>query len=381
MSAAPATDPTASRFESFALEAADTSPLYASLARLIAETPALRAVFALPADRHPTLAFAAVQRVLADHPDAPLAAYYASFGGRRAPDADLPKAFESFVADQRAEVETLVATGDTQTNEPLRAAQLRPALGWAQACFGRSLGLIEVGASAGFLLHPERYAYEYGFDDGSVLEQPAVADPYDDSPAIVLSCPVRGAATPKTLAPFVAKDLRIASRVGLDLNPLDPADAATRAWLRALVWPEEAERLARLDAALAMAARHPVRLRKGNALDILDAAVATVKAPAVPCVFVSNALAHFSATARVGFVALIRALGAQQDLVLILEEAASVGLGLFAEPPAEPSADRPAGPQTETLAAVFYQAGRERRAVLGAAGAHGAWLDWAPRMV
>jgi hypothetical protein len=376
MNSASSPDPVTRRFQAFAAEAAKDSPLYGRLAVLIAEDPALRDLFAVP-DRHPTLALAAVQRVLADHPDEPLAAYYASFGGERAPDSELPAVFESFVTAHRPAIESLLATGYTQTNEPLRAAQLRPALGWAQACFGRSLGLVEVGSSAGFLLHPERYAYEYAFGDGSLLDVPAVADPYDDSSPLTLRCQVRGAASPEGLAPFVAKELRLVSRVGLDLNPMDAADPETRAWLRALVWPEEAERRTRLDAALAMAARHPVRLRKGDALDILEPAVAGVKAPAVPCVFASNVLGHFPTAERTAFVELIRTLGSRQDLVLVVKEAASAGLGLFADLPAQD----PDGPYFETLGAVFFQAGRERCAVLGTTGAHGQWLDWAPRLL
>ncbi len=314
-----------------------------------------------------TLYFAAVQRVLADHRDEPLAAYYASFDGAREPDAELAKAFESFVLAHRERIEALVRTGDSQTNEPSRAAQLRPALGWAQACFGRPLALIEVGTSAGLLLQLDRYAYVYEFEDGSVLEGGG------DS-GLVLRCPVRGGASAKSLAPFVRKDLRITSRVGLDLNPLNPADPEARAWLRALVWPEHADRRARLDAALDLAVRRPVKLRKGDALDILAAAVGTVSAPAVPCVFVSNTLAHFPTADRAKFVGLIRDLGSRQDLVLVLKETDAVGLGLFADPPNT----EPPPSTVETLGAVVYQSGRERRISLGTAGAHGAWLDWAP---
>jgi hypothetical protein len=268
---------------------------------------------------------------------------------------------------------------DSFRNEPLRAAQLRPAFGWAQAGLGRPLGLIEVGAGAGLLLYPDRYGYEYAFDDGSVLERPPAsgADDRDAVIAPVLRCAVRGSATPKTLAPLVTKDLRISSRVGLDLNPLSPADAETRAWLRAQVRPGEADRRVRLDAALAMAARYPVRLRQGDALDILPAAVGMVSAPAVPCVFVSDTLAHFGAEARSAFVDLIKVLGSRQDLVLILKEPDAVGLGLFAR---RPAAD-PSAPRIETLGAVLYQAGRERCFSLGTAEPHGAWLDWAPAML
>lgn len=370
----------ADTFRRFATsEAASSSPLYVALADQLADDAALREVFDAAGDQPVALAFAVVHRVLADHPDDPLAAYYTSLGGDRTPDADLAKVFEAFVHGHQARIEMLLATSEIQSNEPLRAAQLRPAFGWAQAGLGRSLGLIEVGTSAGLLLHPDRYGYEYTFADGSVLEcpPPAGADRRDAVEAPVLRCEIRGKATAKTFAPLVTKDLRISSRVGLDLNPLDPADAETRAWLQAQLWPEETDRRARLDAALTLAARLPARLRKGDALDILPAAVGMVSAPAVPCIFVSNALAHFDAEARTAFVELIRALGARQDLVLVLKEPDPVGLGLFAP---RPAADQ-SGPQAESLGAVLYQAGRERCFSLGAAGPHGAWLDWAPGLL
>lgn len=291
------------------------------------------------------------------------------------------------------------ADSEAQVNDPLRAARLRPAFGWAQAGLGRALGLIEVGTSAGLLLHPDRYGYEYAFEDGSVLEcpPPANADDRDAVAAPMLRCPMRGRATAKLLAPLVTKDLRISSRVGLDLNPLNPADAETRSRLHAdaQLRPEESDRRARLDAALAMAARLPARLRKGDALDILPAAVGMVTAPAVPCVFVADTLAQFDADGRAAFVELVRTLGSRQDLVLILLEPEPVGLGLFTPgPPASPDADPDPGPDAnpdatpdphatpvETLAAVLYQAGRERCFSLGTADPSGAWLDWAPAML
>src|SRR5689334_2021536 len=149
------------RLRRFAESETASSRLYSTLAGHIAEDADLRAaVAALTEDFSPTLFFAAVHFVLTSHPDDALAAYYRSLGG-------------------------------------------------AQACFGRPLGLIEIGASAGLLLHADRYSYRYEFQDGSLLEHGAPS-------GLVLPCPVVGAATPKTLAPFVTKGLRIRSRVGLD---------------------------------------------------------------------------------------------------------------------------------------------------------------------
>jgi hypothetical protein len=366
-------EPPAREFRRFGEVETQSSPLYTALSRQMADDAALRAVLDGAPRKHPTLFFGCVQRVLADHPDDPLAGYYRSFGGDRVPDAELAKTFESFVTAHQAEIAELHAAGETQTNEPLRAAQLRPAFGWAQACIGRPLGLIEIGTSAGLLLHPDRYAYEYEFEDGSVLQQ-------GDVSGLVLHCPVRGGATAKSLSPFVTKDLRIASRVGLDLNPLNPADADARAWLRALIWPEHVERRTRLDAAIELTGRSPVRLRKGDALQILGDAVGTVSTPTVPCVFASNALAHFPEDSRARFADLIRELGTRRDLILLMKEPAAVGLGLFTGLDADPDLPLrdPTGEPVESLSAVVYQSGRERLFSLGTAGPHGAWLDWSP---
>jgi hypothetical protein len=373
-------DVTRGRFEIFIdREVRETSPLYAVLSQYVTDDLAAGGYFAdllaraPERQRIPNLLFASVHRVLFDHPEEPLAQYYPSLGGRRKPDEELPATFTAFVAAHRAEIDPLLATGETQTNEVLRGAQLLPAFAWVQATMRRPLGLIEIGPSAGLLLHTDRYDYRYEFPDGTVLEGGAAAA--DGVPP--LRCPIHGDCTSEQLAPFVTKPLRISSRVGLDVNPLDPTDPDARAWLGALVWPEHAERRARLEAALAHAARRPVRLRKGDAVRILADAVESVADNAIPCVFVSNSLPHWTAEGREALVHLVRELGARRDLVFVVKEAHRMGLGLFTggpDPLAQDGKD-----VHEVLGAVVYLGGRERRFRLGAAGMHGSWLDWAPR--
>ena len=373
-------DVTARRFEIFLdREVRESSPLYAALTQYVSEDLAAGGYFtevlaqAPERQRIPNLLFASIHRVLFDHPDEALARYYPSLGGTRKPDEELPEAFVEFVAAHRAEIDPLLATGETQTNEVLRSAQLLPAFTWVQATMRRPLGLIEIGPSAGLLLHADRYDYRYEFADGTVVEGGEASA--DGVPP--LHCPIHGDCTPEQLAPFVTRPLRVSSRVGLDLNPLSPTEPDARAWLRALVWPEHTERRERLEAALEHAARRPVRLRTGDALRILPDAVESVADNAIPCVFVSNSLPHWTAEGREELVGLMRELGARRDLVFIIKEAHRIGLGLFSGEPDPAAAD---GKDVhEVLGAVVYLGGRERLFRLGSAGMHGSWLDWAPR--
>jgi hypothetical protein len=370
------------RFERFIdREVRESSPLYALLAQHVADSVAEGGLFegvlaaAPERQRIPNLLFAAVQRVLFDEPEDDLAAYYPSLGGHRAPDDDeLPRAFDAFVAAHRERIEALLSTGETQTNEVLRAAPLFPAFGWAQACTRRPLGLIEAGSSAGLLLHADRYAYVYEFEDGSEL--PAGSGEAHGVPKLRSKAEGEPAAAAKTLEPFVSKELRVASRVGLDINPLSPEDPEHVAWLRALVWPEHTERRERLEAALAHAARRPVRLRKGDALRILPDAVDSVPRNAIPCVFVSNTIPHWSREGRGAFAELIRGLGAHRDLVCVMKEGYQAGLGLFT---GRPDDHAPEGaPAFEVLAAAVYLGGQERLFRLGNVRMHGVGLEWSP---
>lgn len=185
----------------------------------------------------------------------------------------------------------------TQTNEVGRLATLLPAF----AALGRThgpLALVEVGASAGLCLYPDRWAYDWQTDEGSVRLTP----PGADAAAAGLPCRVKGAAPLPEAVPEVAW------RGGLDLNPLDVTDADQMAWLENLVWPEQTERRERLRQAVAVARTDPPRLVTGNLLTDLPDLVTEASRHGTVVVFHSAVIAYLEPQQRPAFDTLVRRL-------------------------------------------------------------------------
>ncbi|WP_189667944.1 DUF2332 domain-containing protein [Promicromonospora soli] len=176
------------------------------------------------------------------------------------------------------EVEREMRARATQTNEPRRCATLLPTL----AAIDGPVALIEVGASAGLCLYPDRYSYVYTSPDGGRTR----LDPADGPSAVVLPCTIEG--------PVPIRMPDVVWRAGIDLNPLDVRDPADLAWLEALVWPEHTDRIETLRAAAHVVAEDPPRLVTGNLLDALPDLVAA--APAEATVVVQNSAALYYLT-------------------------------------------------------------------------------------
>lgn len=184
-----------------------------------------------------------------------------------------------------------------QTNEPLRLAALLPVLSEIDG----PIALLEVGASAGLCLYPDRYSYRFVGSDGQVRR---ALDPHDGVSPVVLTSRVDGE-LPEMRLP------EIVWRAGIDLAPLDARDADDRRWLQGLVWPGETGREERIAAALDIAAVDPPSLVAGDALDRLDALVAEAPAGATLVITTPGVLVHIPRAARSTLVARILALPAR----------------------------------------------------------------------
>ena len=252
-------------------EARGVSAVYETWAREVAGDEAVLALLDTlpPAKQQPNLVFAAARHHGAEQE-------YLSF--------------RSTVTGRWEEVRETISTHATQTNEAGRCAVLLPFL----AELPQPLALLEVGASAGLCLLPDRYSY--GYDDGTAI------DPVSGPSAVRLPCALGPGVTAPPALPEVVW------RAGIDVAPIDVADDDACSWLETLVWPEQEGRRQRLHAALTIARRDPPRVVRGDLLSALPDLVSEAPADATLVIFHSAVLAYLSADDRARFVELVGAM-------------------------------------------------------------------------
>lgn len=319
---------------------------------------------AAPAFRTPLILLAAVHHLLLSGADGALRAYYATVSGDapRPLDDQLYPTFARFLDAHRPKIEELVAARSTQTNEARRSVVTLPALGLVASDSGRHLALLDVGASAGLNLLIDRF----GFRTGSVHAG-------DPASPVQLECAVHG-----DLLPPVPDRLRVTWRLGVDMHPLDVRDPDTRAWLRALVWPEHRDRMELLDAALQLAREDPPPLAQGDLAADLPHLSASAPPNAALVVTASWVLAYVTPERRRAFLTSLREIAAQrrQDVWLVAGEGqsvlASLELGLVDAPPDG------YGPSMLGLCR-FGQDGATDCRLLAECHAHGRWIRWLDR--
>lgn len=154
-------------------------------------------------------------------------------------------------------IREIMLSRTTQTNEPARCAVLLPVL----AGLRQPMALVEVGASAGLCLLPDRYGYDYGMHRIEPPSQGPVVAP-------IFQC----MASPGTPLPQALP--KVGWRCGLDLNPLDVNSPAEMAWRETLVWPGQEYRARNLRVAIEIARGDPPEVRRGNLLTGLPAIAA-----------------------------------------------------------------------------------------------------------
>ncbi len=312
-------------YEWFATEVEPSSPAWARVSHQVSTTPLIaHRLDALPPfARQPNLFLGALKFL----------------GGPLDADPSLP----DWVASHWPQIEQLVTTRFTQTNEVGRCAVIAPIL----ASLPQPIALIEVGMSAGLGLFPDLYGYRWTLADGTVVSRGNRGD-------VTVECRVTGNGLPLELP-------TIAWRAGIDRNPLDPEDPDDAAWLRALVWPGEEVREQRLASALRTVAGLEALRVAGDITEALPGVVAAAPRDATVVVVHSATLAYLSREARERHLALLADLGVHW----VTNEGLKVVRTIRDALPADFGAD----PRPCFVLALDGTP-------LARVGSHGQWLEW-----
>jgi hypothetical protein len=280
----------------------------------------------------------AVHRLVLEGRAPSLAVSYPSVGGDPSV-GDPATAFVAVVDEHRDEVARLLHEG-VQTNEVGRSAVLVGGYAVVAARTGLPLRVLEVGASAGLNLRWDHFAYDTG--------EEVAGDP---------SSPVRFTGAWEGPAPELPAAFDVAERRGCDRNPLDPTTPDGRRTLLSYVWPDQLERLARLEAAIDVARRVPAVVDRADAPTWLEEHLAAPAEGVATVVVHSIVLQYLPKPARGRLQAALAAAGRRAS-----EAAPLAWLRM-----------EPAGDQAELRLTSWPDADEE---LLATSGFHGAPIRW-----
>jgi hypothetical protein len=321
------------------------SPLYAHISAKIATDSDILTLVA-KADRTTTftnLFFAAVQFLLLSGIQHSLRDFYPNLSTSPRPLQEVYPYFRDFCLSHADEIQELVTTRRVQTNEVRRCAILFPAFKLLSVRVERKpLAIVEIGSSAGLHLLWDRYSYDYG--EGKQVG--------DTTSSVRIISAFKG-----THRPLLDTPSTVAYRVGLDINPIDVYDDSATLWLRALIWPEHADRIELLEQALTVARCYSPTLVAGDASVVLPEVLARVPQDMVLCIFHSYTLNQMPGEVRERILEHIAEHAQQRDLYRISQE------GYSLEHP----------PQLELHT---YRSGKMKSEVLALCESHGRWIEW-----
>lgn len=309
-----------------------------------------------------------VHRLVLERAAPELATFYPNVGGSGSPEHAWP-VFQDLLREHRDAIVDGMAR-PVQTNEVGRSAALLGGFLAVGRRTGLPLRLLEIGSSAGLNLRWDHYRYGSG-DEGW-------------GPA---ASPVRFA--PFRPAPPLDADVTVASREGVDPDPLDPASPADRLTLCSYVWPDQEARWTRLKGAFEVAASVPAIVEQGGGAAWLEERLRTPAPGMATVVFHSIVMQYVEREERARIVSLMQQAGdaatAQAPLAWLRMEPPLSHLGRFFASEDERSDVHewlfPEAPQPEAthedLAVVSltpWPGGRTR--VVARAGYHGDPVVW-----
>jgi len=209
--------------------------------------------------------------------------------------------FQDFCECHWAQIISVAMQRDVQINKIGRCALFLPLFAEAYARGGKKpLGLVEVGASAGFGLLWPGLRYKFGLRDE--------VGPKEAS--IILRCWVRGADDRQ----FLSVLPKVERQIGLELNPFDLKVQNDSDWLVALTAPNNLLNIEQVRGAIAMAKHSSNEIRRGCAINNLEAAFSNLPVDSTPIIFHSLTAHHLKEQEKwTSFLELLKGLSEKRE--------------------------------------------------------------------
>ena len=218
-------------------------------------------------------------------------------GAYPSPDWSMDKVWplaRAFLVRERAWVADFLKSAP-QTNETRRSiALLACFLEFAKGWDG-PIDTLELGASAGLNLNWDRFAYRtatWSWGEAS----PVIIDTDWNAPP-----------------PAVEAPIAVRNRAACDLNPLDIRDPRQVLRLKSYIWPDQQDRLARFDGAVALALDAGTRVERGDAGTWIADNLARRARDAATIVYHSVFLQYPPREVRAAIIGAIEGEGAKAD--------------------------------------------------------------------
>ena len=321
------------------------SPMYEKIAHGVSKDGDLIDI-ALHTKAHqpaPNMLFAAVQYLLLTGVEHALSAHYPIISGQAQPNESVFAEFRDFCLRHREAIVELIRTRRTQTNVVRRCTCLLPIFSMVSKEAGLPLALVDLGASAGLNLNFDRYYYTYE------LNQKEVVNWGKPDSRIYLEAEVKGGSSFPSLSPVI----EVASRDGVDLDPVDLANADQLLWLRALIWPEHIERHQQLIDAADELAHSNIRLHAGDATEVLPTLISSVPDEHALVVYSTITLYQFTTENRKRLTHVLKDASEKRPVWQIALEGSDPKLSI-----------------------TRYREGTRETKILADASPHGWWIEW-----
>ena len=342
-------DKVAERFTAFGIdECQSSSKLYHQLVgRIAADHEMLElAAHVTTGQPIPNSFLASVHYLLLLDPTLPLARYYPSVSGLASEEIPYDM-FRAFVIENKKQIIDLISTRLVQTNVIGRCSYMA-------AIFSKIIAdhptqhvtTIDIGTSAGLTLNWDQYEYHYS--NGMTIGH---------SEAKVNS-EIRGG----ELQPFSLPQQAI-RKIGIDQNVIDPTDPADARWLRALIWPDQLERFAAMEAALQIDDLKRIEFIEADGVSDFERVIASVPKDDLLIVYCTHAMYQFPMEIRTDFWEMMDRQGGKRDMYFLLVEGIQSLRQKYIS-------------ENSVAELTSYTGGAKTQQLMAEANSHGKWFIW-----